>query len=227
MSAARVATGPDDVGIVPTGVANLEAVAAAFRRLGKTPRLLDSAAGISSAAYVVLPGVGSFAGGMAELRRRGWGAAVRRRVEEGRPTLAICLGLQLLCEESEEAPDTAGLGCVPGRVVRLAESRRLPQLGWNRVAAPAGATFLRSSVVYFANSYGLEAGPAGWTAAMGRHGSRFVAGLERGGVLACQFHPELSGKVGAGLLKRWLEQSPGAAAAFERRAPRSTLVAAC
>ena len=227
MSAARMATGPEDVGIVPTGVANLEAVAAAFRRLGRTPRLLDSAAGISSADYVILPGVGSFAGGMAELRRRGWAEAVRGRVEEGRPTLAICLGLQLLCEESEEAPGTAGLGCVPGRVVRLAESCRVPQLGWNRVAAPGGTVFLRSSVVYFANSYGLEAGPAGWTAAMGRHGSRFVAGLERGGVLACQFHPELSGKVGAGLLKRWLEESPGAAEAFERRAPRPTLAAAC
>ncbi|MCY3600936.1 MAG: imidazole glycerol phosphate synthase subunit HisH [Gemmatimonadetes bacterium] len=227
MSAARMATGPEDVGIVPTGVANLEAVAAAFRRLGRTPRLLDSATGISRAAYVVLPGVGSFAGGMAELRRRGWAEAVRRRVEEGRPTLAVCLGLQLLCEESEEAPGTAGLGCVPGRVVRLAESCRIPQLGWNRVAAPAGTVFLRSSVVYFANSYGLEAGPAGWTAAMGRHGSRFVAGLERGGVLACQFHPELSGKVGAGLLKRWLEESPGAAAAFEPRAQRLTLAAAC
>lgn len=227
MSAARVATGPEDVGIVPTGVANLEAVAAAFRRLGRAPRLLDSAAGISSAAYVVLPGVGSFAGGMAELRRRGWAEAVRGRVEEGRPTLAICLGLQLLCEESEEAPGTAGLGCVPGRVVRLAESSRVPQLGWNRVAAPAGTRFLRSSVVYFANSYGLEAGPAGWTAAMGRHGSRFVAGLERGGVLACQFHPELSGRVGAGLLKRWLEESPAAAAAFEPRAQRPTLAAAC
>jgi len=227
MSAARMATGPDDVGIVPTGVANLEAVAAAFRRLGRTPRLLDSAAGISSADYVVLPGVGSFTDGMAELRRRGWAEAVRRRVEEGRPTLAICLGLQLLCEESEEAPGTAGLGCVPGRVVRLAESCRVPQLGWNRVAAPSGTTFLRSSVVYFANSYGLEAGPAGWTAAMGRHGSRFVAGLERGGVLACQFHPELSGKVGAGLLKRWIEGSPGAAAAFEPRVPQPSLAAAC
>ena len=227
MSAARVATGPDDVGIVPTGVATLEAVAAAFRRLGRTPRLLDSAAGISSADYVILPGVGSFAGGMAELRRRGWAEAVRRRVTEGRPTLAICLGLQLLCEESEEAPGTAGLGCVPGRVVRLAENCRVPQLGWNRLGAPAGTTFLRSSIVYFANSYGLEAGPAGWTAAMGRHGSRFVAGLERGGVLACQFHPELSGKVGAGLLKRWLAEAPGAAAEFERRVERPTLAAAC
>lgn len=227
MSAARVATGMGDVGIVPTGVANLQAVAAAFRRLGKTPRLLDSAAGISSAAYVVLPGVGSFAGGMAELRRRGWAEAVRGRVEEGRPTLAICLGLQLLCEGSDEAPGTPGLGCVPGRTVRLAESCRVPQLGWNRFAAPAGAAFLRSGVVYFSNSHGLEAAPADWAAAMGRHGSRFVAGLERGGVLACQFHPELSGRVGAGLLQRWLEEAPDAAAAFDPHVERPRLATAC
>lgn len=227
MSAARVATGPCEVGIVPTGVANIEAVAAAFRRQGRMPRRLDSAAGISSAGYVVLPGVGSFADGMTELRRRGWAEAVRRRVEEGRPTLAICLGLQLLCEGSDEAPGTPGLGCVPGRVVRLSETCRVPQLGWNRLAAPAGTVFLRSGVVYFANSFGVEVAPAGWAAAMGRHGSRFVAGLERGGVLACQFHPELSGKVGAGLLKRWLEEAPGAAAVFDPQAVRPKLAAAC
>ncbi|WP_419160915.1 imidazole glycerol phosphate synthase subunit HisH [Candidatus Palauibacter sp.] len=226
MSAARVA-GPGEVGIVPTGVANLETVAAAFRRVGRTPRLLDSAAGIAGAAYVVLPGVGSFADGMAELRRRGWSDAIRRRVEERRPTLAICLGLQLLCAESEEAPSVPGLGCVPGRVVRPEGECRVPQLGWNRISAPAEAVFLRSAVLYFANSYRLEGGPHGWATAIGRHGSRFVAGFEHGGVLACQFHPELSGRVGTGLLNRWLERAPGAAAASERSADHMRLAAAC
>ena len=213
MSAARVVRRPDEVGIVPTGVANLEAVAAAFRRLGRTPRPLDSAAGIARARYVVLPGVGSFEGGMAEIRRRGWAEAIRRRVEEGRPTLGICLGLQLLCDGSDEAPGVPGLGCIPGRVVRLEGAGRVPQLGWNRLSAPGDSVFLRSGVVYFANSYRLETAPSGWSAARSWHGNRFVAGLERAGVLACQFHPELSGRVGAALLTRWLERSPTAAAA--------------
>lgn len=207
MSAARGGPG-GHVGIVPTGVANLEAVLAAFRRLGRTPRLLDSAAEIEDAAYVVLPGVGSFADGMAELRRRGWEEALRQRIAALRPTLGICLGLQLLCEASDEAPGIPGLGCVPGSVRRLNSGGRVPQLGWNRITAPAGAVFLRTGIVYFANSYRAEAVPAGWIGAIGSHGTRFVAAFERGGVLACQFHPELSGRTGQGLLERWLENAP-------------------
>ncbi|WP_423925437.1 imidazole glycerol phosphate synthase subunit HisH [Candidatus Palauibacter sp.] len=226
MSAARVATGGYEVGIVPTGVANLETVVAAFRRLGRTPRVLDSATDIRDAEYVVLPGVGSFADGLAELRRQGWDEALRRRIRELRPTLGICLGLQLLCEWSDEAPGIPGLGCVPGRTVRLAGGCRVPQLGWNRITAPADAVFLRSGIFYFANSYRLEAVPPDWTGAIGLHGTRFVAGLERGGVLACQFHPELSGKTGAALLGRWLEQTP-AAEAHDGSRTRVRLAAAC
>lgn len=216
-----------DVGIVPTGVANLEAVRAAFRRLGRVPRILESAADVEDAAYVVLPGVGSFADGMAELRRRGWETALRRRVEALRPTLGICLGLQLLCDGSEEAPGVSGLGCVPGRVVRLSGDCRVPQLGWNRITAAPEAAFLRSGIVYFANSYRLAGTPTGWTGATGRHGTRFVAGFERGGVLACQFHPELSGTTGASLLRRWLDRAPEAAGRRDRAAERAPLVAAC
>ena len=207
MSAASAGPG-GDVGIVPTGVANLEAVLAAFRRLGRTPRILDSATDIDDAAYVVLPGVGSFADGMAELRRRGWEEALRHRVATLRPTLGICLGLQLLCETSDEAPGIPGLGCVPGSVLRLNGGSRVPQLGWNRITAPAEAVFLRTGIVYFANSYRAEAIPAGWIGATGSHGTRFVAAFERGGVLACQFHPELSGRTGAALLNRWLDSAP-------------------
>lgn len=226
MNAARIGTG-GEVGIVPTGVANLEAVRSAFRRLGRTPRVLDSAVDIERAEYVVLPGVGSFADGMAELRRRGWEEALRRRVESLRPTLGICLGLQLLCDASDEAPGVSGLGCVSGRAVRLNGAGRVPQLGWNRIAAPTAAVFLRPGIVYFANSYRLEEVPAGWTAATGRHGTRFVAGFERGGVLACQFHPELSGRIGAALLNRWLEEAPAAAEASEAMTDRARMAAAC
>lgn len=226
MSVARV--GPrGDVGIVPTGVANLEAVRAAFRRLGRMPRILESAADVEDAAYVVLPGVGSFANGMAELRRRGWETALRRRIEALRPTLGICLGLQLLCDMSDEAPGISGLGCVPGRVVRLSGHCRVPQLGWNRITASPEAAFLRSGIVYFANSYRLAGMPPGWTSATGRHGTPFVAGFERGGVLACQFHPELSGTMGASLLRRWLDRAPAAAGRRDRSGQRARLVAAC
>ena len=121
--------------------------------------------------------------------------------------------MQLLCAASDEAPGVSGLGCVGERVVRLSGAGRVPQLGWNRMTVPADAVFLRPGLFYFANSYRLAGVPPGWSGATGYHGHRFVAALERGGVLACQFHPELSGTTGAGLLRRWLDGAAGAAAA--------------
>lgn len=194
--------------VVPTGVANLEAVTAAFRRLGRTVRLVNDATRIAEAAYVVLPGVGSFDRGVAALAERGWEHAIAERVGSGRPTLAICLGFQLLCEASDEAPGRRGLGVVPGRLARFGTDVRVPQLGWNRVQAPPCATFLRTGLAYFANSYRLAAPPPGWTASTGRYGGPFVAAVERAGVLACQFHPELSGAFGLRLLDRWLALAP-------------------
>ncbi len=169
---------------------------------------MTDASEIAEAPYIVLPGVGSFKSGMSALKQGGRDDALRERVAAGRPTLAICLGLQLLCEGSEEAPGVPGLGCVRGTVGRFSGDVRVPQLGWNRIDAPTEAIYCRSGVVYFANSYRLGEPPPGWTATTCRYGGRFVAAFERDGVLACQFHPELSGRLGQGILSRWLEASP-------------------
>lgn len=203
---------PEPVWIVPTGVANLEAVGAAFRRLGHPVRPVERAEDVRDGAFVVLPGVGSFGSGLDALADLGVGGAVGDRVDRGRPTLAVCLGLQLLCEASDEAPGRAGLGRVPGRVARFGPGVRVPQLGWNRVHAPRDAAFLRTGFAYFANSYRLVTRPPGWRVATTRYGGPFVAAVERDGVLACQFHPELSGAYGARLLARWLALAPGLAA---------------
>lgn len=208
-----------DIRVVPTGVANMEAVAAAFRRLGRTVRQVDDATRIEEADFVVLPGVGSFERGVGALAGRGLDRAIASRVENGRPTLGICLGFQLLCEASDEAPGRRGLGVVPGRLGEFGAGVRVPQLGWNGVSAPPGATFLRTGVAYFANSYRLTDPPPGWTAATGRYGGPFVAAVERAGVLACQFHPELSGAFGLRLLDRWLALAPVAGAGAASGAP--------
>lgn len=209
------ASPPPPVHLVRTGIANIEAVSAAFRRLGRDVVPVRAPDEIAEAAFVVLPGVGSFASGIEALERAGLLDPLRQRVESGRPTLAICLGLQLLCEGSAEAPDVGGLGCIPGRTGRFDGEVRVPQLGWNAIRTDGEGRFLQSGVMYFANSYRLAASPPGWAEARSRHGSVFVAGLERRGVLACQFHPELSGVAGAGLLERWLERAPAAARAVE------------
>jgi imidazole glycerol-phosphate synthase subunit HisH len=195
--------------IVATGVANTASVAAAFARLGCTANTCTDAATLSQAAFVVLPGVGAFGAAMAELTRLSLVQALQQRFAAGRPTLAICLGMQLLATASDESPGIAGLAVLPGTVRRLPATVPVPQLGWNRVRADADPDadtdpLLGDGTVYFANSYCLTEPPPGWRCAFAEHGGRFVAALARGGVLACQFHPELSGAEGASWLQRWL-----------------------
>jgi imidazole glycerol phosphate synthase glutamine amidotransferase subunit len=193
-----------DVVIVDSGVANLASIAGAFRRLDATAVVSADPDVVRGAARLVLPGVGAFGAGMASLRSRALDAAIRDVAARGSPMLAVCLGLQLLCDASEESPGVAGLGIVAGRCHPLPPHVRVPHLGWNRVTADPNARFVTTGIAAFANSYALPAAPPGWTPAWATHGLPFVAALERGPVLACQFHPELSAGYGAALLERWL-----------------------
>lgn len=194
--------------IVPTGTANLASVSAALRRLGAEPRLASDPAEIARASRVLLPGVGALKAAMETLEAKGFADPLRERFHADRPTLAICLGLQLMAEWSEESPGTPGLGLFRGTVRRLPENVRVPHFGWNRVEPEAPGRFLFPIVAYFANSYALTETPSGFLGAVTRHGSEFVSALERGSWLACQFHPELSGPCGMRLIRRWLDQVP-------------------
>lgn len=194
------------VSVVSTGVANVASVLAAFRRIGADPHEIDLPEAIASADYLVLPGVGAFAAAMQALQARELVEPLRQRIHAGLPTLAICLGLQLFATESEESPDAMGLGIWPERIARL-RSERVPQLGWNRVDAAKESRYLESGYAYYANSFCLNAEPRGWTASWSDHDGKLVAAVERCGVLACQFHPELSGAWGEQLLRRWLERA--------------------
>lgn len=197
--------GAPKVIVVRTGIANTASVLAALARVGAAAELTDDRGAIEQASLAVLPGVGSFGAGMEGLKTAGLVEVLRRRLTEGRPTLCVCLGMQLLFEESEESPGVRGLGVVQGRIGRFDGDVRVPQLGWNRVEAPGAARFLTDGYAYFANSYRASEAPAGWSAATSEHGGRFVAAMERGNVLACQFHPELSGTWGLALIKRWID----------------------
>jgi imidazoleglycerol phosphate synthase glutamine amidotransferase subunit HisH len=224
-----------DVAVVATGTANTASILAGLRRAGARARLTDRARDVADAARVVLPGVGAFAAARARLDAAGLTEPLRERIAAGRPTLAVCLGLQLLAEASEESPDARGLAVIPGTVRRFDAGLTVPHMGWNQVelaptssqAQPgcergsvspftAGATdaprlLLEPGHAYFANSYRLETPPAGWAWAATDYGGRFVAAIERAGVLACKFHPELSGAWGRALLERWVHTCEEAA----------------
>jgi imidazole glycerol-phosphate synthase subunit HisH len=193
--------------VVRTGTANIASVVAALVRAGAEVAMTDDATEVADAVAVVLPGVGTFAAGVTALSSCALDRALIERVNADRPLLAICLGMQLLCEASEESPGVVGLGIVPGVVRRFTGICRVPQLGWNRVSITDTARIVQAGFVYFANSYCLTNMPTGWTGAIADHGGQFVAALERGSLLACQFHPELSGDYGAALLTRWLVTS--------------------
>jgi imidazole glycerol phosphate synthase glutamine amidotransferase subunit len=196
-----------EVVIVPTGTANLASVVAAFVRLGAEPRLARTAADVTGAPHVMLPGVGAFAASMERLQAAGLAAALAARIADDCPTICICVGHQLLFRESAESPGTRGLCVIDAEVGRFPPGVRVPQFGWNEVRAEPGARVLGDGYAYFANSYRALAAPA-WTVARAEHGGPFIAAVERGNVVGCQFHPELSGAYGAALLARFLRLRP-------------------
>jgi len=193
-----------DVVIVDSGVANLASIAGAIRRLGATIEVTADPRIVSKAKRVVLPGVGAFGAGMAALKKNNLEQAIRDAVAAGTPLLGVCLGMQLLCEGSDESPGVPGLGIIAGTCRLLPSDVRIPHLGWNSVAPEPDARFMTNGVAAFAHSYALRETSRDAVPAWATHGVRFVAGLEQRSLLACQFHPELSGGYGAALLERWL-----------------------
>src|SRR2546427_5569152 len=176
-----------DVVIVDSGVANLASIASAFRRLGANVVVTGDEGVVQDAPRVVLPGVGAFGAGLGALRARRLDQAVTQAAARGTPLLGVCLGMQMLCEASEEAPGVAGLGVIPGICRRLPEDVRVPHLGWNAVTA-AGEGLVAPGVAAFADSYPPREGPAGLAAAWTTHGTRVVAVVAKSGkrALACQ-----------------------------------------
>lgn len=193
--------------IARTGTANLASVRAALRRVGVEAPVTSDATEVARARAVILPGVGAFGAAMKEMNASGVAGAIRQHIDSGRPLLAICLGLQLLADASEESPGATGLGAVPGRVTRFPEPLRVPHFGWNRVEPDGACELIEPGFAYFANSYRLTSAPPGWSAAWTQYGGPFIASVERGNVLACQFHPELSGPWGQALIARWLRRA--------------------
>lgn len=195
--------------MVDLGLNNLRSIDEAFRRVGAPLSVLERPTDEDRWDLVVLPGVGAFGEAARVLEARGWRDALLRHVARGRPLLGICLGMQLLADESEEHGRYRGLGLVPGRVVRLeplAAGERVPNMGWCDVRAVRRGFFRGGGgCFYFAHSFHLR--PAAWedvSAVFTYGGGEVTAAVERGRVAGVQFHPEKSQDDGLDLLESYV-----------------------
>ena len=208
MSAAPGAMTAPRVAVADTGRCNLASMMAALQRNGADAYVCADPQGIVDADYAVLPGVGAFGPVAERLRASGLGPAFATRIRAEKPTLAVCLGMQLVFEASEESPGEPGIGALPGTFKAFGPEVRSPLFGWNLVSG-AGPFLSEPGWAYFAHSYRLEDVPPGWKAASSEYGGSYASALEKGPMLLCQFHPELSGDWGGRLLARWLGTEPG------------------
>ncbi len=190
--------------IVDYKAGNLTSVRNAFAALGVEAQVTRDPAAIRAAERVVFPGVGAAGSAMANLRALGLEEAVRGAAASGRPFLGICLGMQILFEHSEEDGGVDTLGILPGRVRRFPDVAgfKVPEIGWNQVRR-AGAAQGEDAEYYFVHSYYAELGPC-TVGTTDYAGVTFTSAVAKGALLACQFHPEKSGRVGLALLKEFL-----------------------
>eukprot|EP00740_Mantoniella_antarctica_P004778 CAMPEP_0181357680 /NCGR_PEP_ID=MMETSP1106-20121128/5097_1 /TAXON_ID=81844 /ORGANISM="Mantoniella antarctica, Strain SL-175" /LENGTH=594 /DNA_ID=CAMNT_0023470573 /DNA_START=74 /DNA_END=1858 /DNA_ORIENTATION=- len=228
-SAAADDGGKGEVTLLDYGAGNVRSVRNAIIKLGFTVRTVTKPEEVASASRLIFPGVGAFGSAMDILRSRGLIDPLREYVASGKPFMGVCLGLQLLFDGSEESGGIEGLGVIPGTVRRfVGDDLVVPHVGWNTLGL-ARHTGLLADVppgdrLYFVHSYRAVPEPANedWVLATCDYGGEFIAAVQKGDVMACQFHPEKSGENGIGIFKNFLEgttgEVPGAPAAVSAAA---------
>jgi glutamine amidotransferase len=193
--------------IIDYGMGNLRSVQKALEAVGQEALVTSDPEKVDTASKVILPGVGAFADAAAVLRQTGLGEAFCRAVRAGKPCLGVCLGLQLLFDVSEEDGLHEGLGLLPGRVVRFrpAPGLKIPHMGWNTLRILRPVPILEGlgpdPSVYFVHSYHAAAANPADVAAVADHGEPFTAVVWRDNLMATQFHPEKSQKVGLAMYR--------------------------
>ncbi len=197
------------IAVVDYGMGNLRSVQKGFEKVGYDAVVTGDPGVIDDASHIVLPGVGAFRDCMHNLDERGLAEPVVKCIEKGKPFLGICLGLQLLFEESEEFGTHRGLGVVKGKVVRFpGNNLKVPHMGWNSVKKVKDIPLLGSvddgSYFYFVHSYYVVP-EEDVTATTTEYGVEFTSSIWRDNIFACQFHPEKSQEEGLKILKAFGE----------------------
>jgi imidazole glycerol-phosphate synthase subunit HisH len=192
------------IAIIDYGVGNLRSVEKAFAAAGTEAVVSSDENVLRNASALILPGVGAFANCMTELAARGFDELVHESVAQGKPLLGVCVGMQMLFEESEEFGTTAGLGLLPGRVRRFVTDLVVPQVGWNQVqqhgSHPLLAGVADNAFFYFVHSYFCEVDERAVVIGETDYGVPYASVVAQDTVCGVQFHPEKSQSAGLRLL---------------------------
>lgn len=198
------------IAIIDYDAGNIKSVEKALLSLGEKAVITRDKEKILSADKVILPGVGAFGDAMEKIRSYGLEEVIHEVVDKGTPFLGICLGLQLLFEESEESVGVKGLGILKGKIVKIPDHQglKVPQIGWNSLKYPNKGKLFEGvpedSYVYFVHSYYLQAEDPDIVVATTDYAVNIHAAVEKGSVFACQFHPEKSSDVGLQILRNFV-----------------------
>lgn len=200
-----------DIAIIDYGVGNLRSVEKAFAATGNQAIVSGDESVLLKAKGLVLPGVGAFAACMKALSARGFDTLVRERVIQGTPLLGICVGMQMLFEESEEFEKTPGLGLLRGRVVRFSDDLVVPQVGWNQIRYCTPHPLLENiedqAFFYFVHSYYCEVDDSTIVVGETDYGVTYTSVIAHGDLYGVQFHPEKSQAVGLQLLNNFARRA--------------------
>jgi imidazole glycerol phosphate synthase glutamine amidotransferase subunit len=192
--------------VLDYGAGNLKSVTNILDKIGESYKLTDKKQDLAEAERIILPGQGHFGQIMEALNSKDLADTLKEKINSGTPFLGICIGIQVLFDESEEAPGVQGLGIFPGKVIRFTEGK-VPQIGWNELKITENNSVLANDYVYFVNSYHVVPENKDIISAYSSYHIDFVASLEYRNIFAFQFHPEKSGEAGFEFFKRWLVKS--------------------
>lgn len=196
------------IGIIDYGAGNLQSVHNALKYLNVEHKIVSDAEEIRACGGLILPGVGAFAAAMDIMAERKLVDVIKESALSGKPFLGICLGMQLLFEESEESPGAKGLAVLPGRVKLLPDKGlKIPHMGWNSIKKKESSKILadvaQDSYFYFVHSYCVDAADESDVAAVTEYGTNFHSAVEHGNLFGTQFHPEKSGEAGLSILRKF------------------------
>ncbi|MBR4127741.1 MAG: imidazole glycerol phosphate synthase subunit HisH [Alphaproteobacteria bacterium] len=192
--------------VLDYGGGNLKSIVNRLEAFGIDHAVTGKAEDILRADRIVFPGQGHFGQVMQSLTFKGLAEPLIARIKQGIPFLGICVGLQVLFDESEEAPGVRGLGLLKGKIVRFTQGK-IPQIGWNKINVTAANSFLQEDYFYFVNSYHAVCDNPSVISATAEYHIPFTAAVETGNIAATQFHPEKSGQAGYDALLRWIMKS--------------------